>query len=592
MKNVGRSNLSKLFTNTSDRTILVLFFGIISLQAIPSLLQESPTFDEVMRQLPGYLSLSRGNYALHMDHPPLVKLITSLPLFLTEINLPPTPKEWTDLARWRFAHDFLFNGNNADRLVLLGRLSLFPLFLLLGFFVYTWSKKTFGQGAAVVALTFYSFEPNILAHGRLMNTDFAVTCFSFLTIYGVHQLLYEISLPRLFLTGLALGLAVTTKFSALWVIPTLLLLGAGALHRKHAIALKLPNSEVFTSSGTARKLLLVLGSFLFIGLIAYTMIWGAYLFRYGAAPAGDQLFQVSWEESLPERPVAQRAVLWARENRVLPEAYLLGLSRTLKGLKRYAFLMGDISNEGWWYYFLVTFAIKTPLALLLAICLTPLSLRSLWRKRPLTALCLAAPVVTYFFIASASKLNIGHRHLLPIYPFLFVLAGSAASTSGIAHNLRKAGLTVVLLWYVMSSASIFPHYLAYFNELVGGPNNGYKYLVDSNLDWGQDLKGLKRYMDEHKITRVWLSYFGTASPEYYGIDYNALPSYIIFEPRRERIPTPYVAISATNLQGIYLEATGYHADLFKAFRSKKPLAKVGFSIFIYKLSDEEMAAWR
>ena len=140
---------------------------------------------------------------------------------------------------------------------------------------------------------------------------------------------------------------------------------------------------------------------------------------------------------------------------------------------------------------------------------------------------------------------------------------------------------------MISSVSIFPHYLAYFNELAGGPKNGYKFLVDSNLDWGQDLKGLKRYMDKHRIKRVWFSYFGTASPDYHGIDYNYLPSYAIFNTKRERIPTPFVAISATNLQGLHLmPGLGIDANYFSALRQKKPLAQIGYTIFIYKFEQE------
>ncbi len=146
-----------------------------------------------------------------------------------------------------------------------------------------------------------------------------------------------------------------------------------------------------------------------------------------------------------------------------------------------------------------------------------------------------------------------------------------------------AGLVVLVAWYVVSSVAIFPHYLAYFNELAGGPRNGYKYLGDSNLDWGQDLKGLKHYMDEHGIKRVWLSYFGSASPDYYGIGYNYLPSHALHPPKPEVEPTPYFAISVTNLQGIYLPLEGVSPDFFSGFRQLEPIARIGYSIFLYRL---------
>ena len=156
----------------------------------------------------------------------------------------------------------------------------------------------------------------------------------------------------------------------------------------------------------------------------------------------------------------------------------------------------------------------------------------------------------------------------------------------------KGGLAALALWYIISSASIFPHYLAYFNELIGGPGQGYKYLVDSNLDWGQDLKGLKRYMDAHGIARVWLSYFGSASPDYYGITYDYLPSYVLLNSsnvyeellRLDKLPPlrGTVAISATNLQGVLLPFLGVNKDYFAFYRSQTPVANIGYSIFIYR----------
>jgi hypothetical protein len=147
------------------------------------------------------------------------------------------------------------------------------------------------------------------------------------------------------------------------------------------------------------------------------------------------------------------------------------------------------------------------------------------------------------------------------------------------------GLSVALIgWYVGASCYIHPHYLAYFNELAGGPDNGYKYLVDSNLDWGQDLKGLKSYMQKHGIARINLSYFGTDSPARYGISYDWLPSYGLPNPDPEKhkfVPKGWVAISATSLQGVYLG----DSDIYAWFRERKPVAKIGYSIFIYKMDD-------
>ncbi len=565
-----------LFLRVPDWAILLFFFALILLQAVPSLRQESLTFDELLRQLPGYLHLTKGEFRIHTEHPPFIKMLTALPLLLLDAKVPPPPEAWTESSRWQNAYDFLYIANDADRLTLLGRLAVLPLTLLLGFFVFRWSKRLFGRGAAIFALFLYSFEPNILAHGRLMNTDLGVACFLFLTMYFFSRMIQEVTLARSLLAGLSLGMALATKYSALWAPPILIALGFGLLPRP--MTFRFRGRPPAVVKRRVHKVLLISSALVVIGFTALVVIWGLHGFRYEAGTTAGYAYARPWMEVLPERPLARAAILWAQDAKVLPEAYLHGLSVALLKVKRSAFLMGEISADGWTHYFLVTFLLKTPLPFLLLLVLATVTVRATWRKREVEAVFLLVPVILHFAVASGSRLNIGHRHLLPIYPFLFVLASALIPWLRQKKLAVKAVLATLAAWYFAASISISPHYLAYFNELVGGPGHGYRYLVDSNLDWGQDLKGLKRYMEEHRIERVWLSYFGTASPTYHGITYNYLPSYVVV-PNREMVPTPFVAISATNLQGVYFE----DPDLFKKFRTREPVAKIGYSIFIYRL---------
>jgi hypothetical protein len=246
---------------------------------------------------------------------------------------------------------------------------------------------------------------------------------------------------------------------------------------------------------------------------------------------------------------------------------------------------------------LATFFLKTPLPLILLIAVALVFVGKSRQKMALTFGFLLVPAGIYFAMISASGWGIGHRHLLPIYPFLFVLVGGCIAWATRQRGWIKGGVALLLLWYFLSALAIHPHYLAYFNQLAGGPDNGYKYLVDSNLDWGQDLKGLKRYMVRHGIEKVWLSYFGTANPDYYGIEYDYLPSFVIFEPKnvnpevfrlKELVPLAgVVAISATNLQGVYLPLVAspwgsVAKNYFAFYRDQKPVAKIGHSIFVYR----------
>jgi hypothetical protein len=198
---------------------------------------------------------------------------------------------------------------------------------------------------------------------------------------------------------------------------------------------------------------------------------------------------------------------------------------------------------------------------------------------------LLVPASVIFCFFSLEHQSIGLRYVLPMYPFLFVFASKTAQLC--LSNQRLRGLYIAaVVWYMGASFYIHPHYLAYFNELVGGPNNGSQYLVDSNLDWGQDLKGLKAYMEKHAISRINLSYFGSDSPERYGIKYNWLPSYVLRDPDPQNPAfehglNGWVAISASNLQGEYF----VDKNLFSLFRGLKPVAKIGYSIFIYHIND-------
>ncbi len=582
-RRLGLAGVTRFFSRVPDWATLLFFLALILLQTIPSMMQESLTFDEMVRQLPGYLHLTAGEYRIHTAHPPLVKMIAALPLLFTGVRIPPLPREWNDTTVWLFHLDFLYRENDADRVVLLGRLAVLPLTLLLGFLVFRWSKDHFGRGAATFALFLCSFEPNILAHGRLMNTDLPVATFFFLSVYCFFRLTQAATWARLVLAGISLGLALVTKYTAVLAVPILVLLGVGFALSPRPFVLQLRGFPRTSVTRRGRKLLFLLGALVVLGLIAYVVIWGTYRFRYAGGTAAGYGYQRPWEEVLPDRPATRAVILWTREMRLLPEAYVYGLSIVSTRVRRLAFLMGETSDEGWWYYFMVTFLLKTPIPLLLLLGLAIALVRASWKRKGVEVFFLLFPPLVYLAIASVGKMNIGHRHLLPVYPFFFVFISALIPWVFQQKALLKGTMAVLAAWYVFSSVSIFPHYLAYFNELAGGPDGGYKYLVDSNLDWGQDLKGLKRYMDAHGISRIWLSYFGTASPEYYGIAYNALPSYLFNFPGRETVPTPYMAISATNLQGVYLPALGLDPDYFKAFRDKQPVAKIGYSIFIYSL---------
>src|SRR6266516_4108931 len=534
-----------------DRVILLAFCILFSIEVLWTVRQKSATFDEPLNLTSGYVSLKCGDDRLIPQNLPRVKLLGAFPLlFVNNVTLPEAPRGqgWKEVDQYLYASLFLYRLNDADRLLFLGRIAVLTLSLVLGVFVFFWAKQLFGRSGAAFALLLYSFEPNMLAHSGLITTDIATSCFMFLTIYGWHQSAQGITWGRGIFTGLAVALATRGK-----------------------------------------KLLAVALLLLSQGLLAYAVIWAAYGFRYASSISPVASYPLPWESLLAGSHFLRALFDWARTAQVLPEAYLYGLTHMMDLSGKFtSFLMGEVRAGGWWYYFLVTFLIKTPIPLLMIVVWSMAVQRAFWVEDPVRSVFVAAQPLIYFIAISASGWNIGHRHLLPVHPFLFVFVSSLIPWVSRHAKVAKSGIAALACWYVFCSAWISPHYLAYFNELAGGPDRGGRYLVDSNLDMGQDLKGLKRYMDEHGIRRVWLAYFGQASPDYYKISYDYLPSYSIFDPQNvdpgvlhfERLPPlrGKVAISATLLHGAYMPKKGY----FEFYRQQKPVAKIGYSIFVYR----------
>ena len=511
---------------------LVAFF----VKAVTSMVQESATWDETT-----YFGL--GKYILQNHrwdvpgatlHPPLSYYIHDIPLlfFHTDRSVWTEYQSQTDTNL--IALSSIIRGqallsspaNRGDRLLILARLMMVLTAVLLGWFVYLWSYSLYGKWSAMLAVILFSFCPNILANARLITPDITLTTFSFATLYYFWRHFNNNRLRDAVLGGICFGLALLSKFTSILLFPTcILLMVLWAIKQR---TLKTGHCFMFVGIGVG---ILCLG---------YGMNLSPYF----------------------------HGIFFQNENAEYHES----------------FLMGKYSTAGWWYYFIAAFLIKTPIA---AIIFLVIALVLFWgdaRKGAwINEMFLLVPAATIFCFFSLDHQSIGLRYILPIYPFLYVFASRVAQS--FLSDKRLTGLSVAAVgWYIGASCYIHPHYLAYFNELAGGPDNGYKYLVDSNLDWGQDLKGLKIYMQNHGISRINLSYFGTDSPTRYGIAFNWLPSWVLIspDPKRHELPTKgWFAISATNIQGVYFD----DRDLYAWFREHEPVAKIGYSIFIYKIDN-------
>ncbi|HEX8372328.1 MAG TPA: glycosyltransferase family 39 protein [Chthoniobacterales bacterium] len=522
--------------------------------------------------------------------------------------------------------------NNADDFLFLGRLPMVCLGLMLGLLIFLWAEHLFGFAGGTLALLLYSLDPNFIAHSGLVTTDVGMSLFLLGAVFFLWRTCQHLTWVNGTATALFFGLAFVSKFSAVLLLPMFLLLGIwrmGSSQPWPTGSQRILSTRLQKAAGFTAVVIACMAT-------TWIIIWSCYSFRYSAfaelppeSPVPSQqinripatlpielqvrsdaaarfLKKKDAQSSLYRKNVAEltdkaplgvvaNLVLWCRDLKLLPEAYLHGFAYLRHAsVARSSYLLGEISAFGFWEYFLCTFFFKTPILTLAAFAgglAVAIRRRQSWFFFPLV------PVFVYLAVSLASGLNIGHRHLLPIYPFLFVMAGSVALiwkkwqpaarrwTAILAVVLVAVSSTVVLAppW---RPAVVYPHYLSYFNELAGGPRNGYQVLGDSNLDWGQGLPELKEWLDARNIKEtVNLCYFGMADPRYYGFSHVKLPGGYHLEPATDfskAVIPGYVAISATNLQGIYF--TDRRRAAWRNFLADAELIDVvGYSIFIFRL---------
>jgi hypothetical protein len=531
--------------------------GVFVLLATFSLLQESATFDETAHLGAGISFLERSDFRLNPE-PPLARMWAALPLWIGGAGADYESEGWTDADQWRFGFEFL-NGpiadprrrNPSDRLMP-ARLMMVLLGAAMGLVVYGWARGLFGRDAALVALFLFSLSPTILAHARYVTLDAPAALGFVLSLWLWWRCLRS---PRWWsglLMGAALACALLMKYSTLVVVPLILALGIA-----WAIVRRPPKRELLKMSAALAV----------AAVVAWAGLWAGYGFHYAAVTGPRTL---NWEQTNLEEGPAAIIVDFARRHRLAPEGYVFGLAQLRGHMSRYAFLNGEIRIIGWRHYFPEAFLLKTTPALL---ALLGWTLWEAWKRsrwKSLDGWFLAAPVLTYSAVSIQSSMNIGHRHLLPIYPLLFIAIGHA--TASLLKRSRAAGVAALLLVsHAASSMLQCPRYLSYFNFIAGGADGGWRYLVDSNIDWGQDLARLKAWV-ESQGEPIHLAYFGTADPRAYGIDAHKVFYYYDFRRESPVIPGPgqLLAVSVTLLQGVHMETDANLGKLAMRLRLISP----------------------
>lgn len=534
---------------------LIALFAALTLGASP---RKSASFDEQYHLAAGYSYLKTGDYRLATTHPPLVGMIAALPLLAdASIQLPLDDPTWEQGNRYEFSDIFLwFANSDPGSIVERARVPIILLGMLLVLAVFLWGKSLYGATGALLAAALVAFDPNILANSRQITTDLGVTLALLLALWRLWAWLTAGRWRDVLFAGLCAGAAMTAKYNGLLVWPAMAL-----------VLLMYPLSE---SQGPARGVRQRLIAFLLTGLIALTFVWAIYRFSFGMATVAGL--------SIPAPAPFYWTHLW----------------QTLAGLVdensfKPDFLLGEVSTGGWWYYFIVAAAVKTPLpTLILLVTGAWAMVRSRVARRQSAVW---VPPLLLAALALTGVLTIGYRHLLPAIPFACLIAGNNVRWLDGRFRRFALALGVVLVgWLAISTVRFFPNHDSYFNELAGRWQNWSQILVDSNLDWGQDLPALRDVMAERGIERVNLAYFGKSAPEAYGVQYDPLPGYLRFMNGRELnafnpvAPEPgWYAISATSLRLGNLQPDG--VDIYAWFRDREPDARAGYSIDLFHVED-------
>jgi len=514
------------------------------------------TYDETVHLASGYSYLATGKYVMNiMDHPPLAEMADAFPLLAYKPNIFSSHPYFMQASLYHYGDLFLYqNIVPADKLLNTAR--LFSLILwsgLLVFFIGLFAYKAAGYEAAAYSIVVFSFMPVFISNNALVTTDaapavfyFGTFClgyiFSALPVLSVagrgHKVIKVLDNRGQYvyaaLAGLVTGLAMASKFS-MFIIPPLLIsfwIGHNLLEPKMRLSRLLWYSAIYMAASV------------FTLAVVYKFDMGL---------------------------------------------YLAGLEETLKRLDqgRSSFVWGRHSVNGVLWYFPLALGIKTPLAVLALLLAGLAAVIKSFRK---DFVWLILPPLIYFAISMGAKVQIGFRHILSVMPFVAVLAGLGAVYIGEKKALRCVLAPLLVLWG-WGLVKTGPYYLAYFNELAGGAANGYKFLVDSNLDWGQDVKTLSVRLNERGNPPVVLSYFGVARPEYYGIKYLPLGTISNVELAGTgedvcRMDRLLLAVSATNLQNTYYP----DKHTFDWLKSRKPEFSAGYSLFLYDLTSDKDGA--
>lgn len=533
-------------TRTRANVLVALCLVFLAAQTVLAMRTKSPTADEFSHHVAsGYSYLKTGDFRMNPASPPLPRMMSAFPLLFIGAEAPLGHPSWQAGDSPEFARQFFYVKNDrADDFIFWSRVPNVIVSLLFGLAVFFWSRILLGDAAAVGAVALYSFCPDILAHSGLATADLPVAFFFFMTLAGFYFYLKAPTRKLLVATGIFAGLAFLSKFSAVLLFPILLLV---ALISGKERAVALPKTLAFL-------------------VVCLVTVWAGYFFEVKALLKNTP---DAGKKAAVYQKIGGNGLLEFAEKTPVPlstfsSAFTSMMITRVKGTN--AYLMGRWSTKGWWYYYFIAFAIKNTIPFLVLGVLGLFWVRRLKIER-LTAAVLLVPILSFFAVTLTDRSQAGIRYFLPMYPFFIVLGGAAFGMLW-SHRQRavKALALFLIAWHIAEAGWIFPHYLSYFNQFAGGPDEGYKFLRDSNLDWGQDLKGVAGLVKKEGYPEIALFYPWPADPGYYKIPYRALSPDEFKRPGR----------------AVYVIAAHY-LDNVEWTKDQAPTRRIGHSMFVYDL---------
>jgi len=526
-------------------TIVVVGLLLVFLtQAIASAVQKSLTMDEYTHFGAAVSYVENNYYRLNPNHPPFCKVVTGLAVLTLDPKVPPEPPEGGRFTQRLYGIRFTRqNAADIERITFVGRLPHIVIALLLGVGIWLSARCLYGRVAGLTALVLWATDPNLLAHARLVHTDSGAAVFVFLCLaWLMFGVLRKPTWTRCVLFSLLFGLALLTKFSTIVLV-----------------------------------------------MIAPLQVW---LFWYGE--------KRGWITSPGPEGVAKRGGdYWGISLKLLVtcavttlvlglilyrghlEWWFHGLSRVLAHNEtgHEAYILGHWFAEGKWYYFIVALAVKTPLPLLiLALVGAVATLRALRGGRAYMPFIFILPGLIWLGFAMTSKINIGMRHVLPAYAFMFILAGAAVKALP-RRRWWTALIVALICWQGINAIRTYPDYIPYFNEAAGGPGAGIRYFADSDVDWGQELLAFRRFMEERDTRRGAAYGLATPAPDIYGI-----PVIGQLAPPTREDPV-YLALGARDYAEIMFKETEEYTVSREFLKRQERVAHLGNALFVFRVTE-------